>query len=239
MFRVQLNDFEGPMDLLLYFIRRDELNIHDIPIAPITKEFIEVIDSWKKMKFRVAGDFIIMAATLMRIKSRMLLPQVKLDNDDVIDPRTQLIQQLIEYKKYKEISVVLKSLSEKRSSKIPRQFEYVFKKTDIDLTESALNDITLFNLAKYFKNAIENRPLITTFELKREPIKLETQKSYIINKFNDEGFLSFSKLMAYFNSKIEIIVSFLAILELIKEGYCNLIQDEVFGDLELQKVVML
>lgn len=239
MFRVQLDDFEGPMDLLLYFIRRDELEIYNIPIASITKEFIEVIDSWKKMKFRVAGDFIIMAATLMRIKSRMLLPQIKLDNDEVIDPRTQLIQQLIEYKKYKEASEMLKHLSDKRSSKIPRQFEYVFKKSDTSSTESALNNITLFDLAKYFKNAIENRPLITVFELNREPVKLETQKSFIINKFNDEGFLSFSKLMTYFNSKIEIVVSFLAVLELIKEGYCNLIQDEVFGDLELKKAVGL
>ena len=111
MYKVQLNNFEGPIDLLLYFIRRDELNIYDIPISKITKEFINTLEEWKKVHLHIAGDFIVMASTLMRIKAKLLLPRPELDDDgEIMDPRTELIQQLIEYKRFKEAADLLKNL---------------------------------------------------------------------------------------------------------------------------------
>ena len=126
MYKVQLNNFEGPIDLLLYFIRRDELNIYDIPISKITKEFINTLEEWKKVHLHIAGDFIVMASTLMRIKAKLLLPRPELDDDgEIMDPRTELIQQLIEYKRFKEAADLLKNLSKKRGLNFSRQLETI------------------------------------------------------------------------------------------------------------------
>ena len=112
------------MDLLLYFIRRDELDIYDIPIAKITKDFIAVIEEWKRANIVLAGDFIVMASTLMRVKAKMMLPRPELDEDgEIIDPREELMQQLIDYKRFRDASDMLKRMSIERSYKVARQFE--------------------------------------------------------------------------------------------------------------------
>ena len=104
-YRIHLENFEGPLDLLLYFIRRDELDIYDIPISKITKDFIEVIEKWKQLNMVIAGDFIVMASTLMRVKAKMMIPRPELDEDgDIIDPRAELMQQLIDYKRFLYLS---------------------------------------------------------------------------------------------------------------------------------------
>ena len=106
MYKIQLHNFEGPIDLLLYFIRRDELNIYDIPIAKITKQFIDAVEQWERMHLHVAGDFIVMASTLMRIKAKLLLPRPEIDDHgEIIDPRTELVQQLVEYKRLSLIHI--------------------------------------------------------------------------------------------------------------------------------------
>ena len=112
MYKVQLDQFEGPLDLLLYFIRRDEINIYDIPIAQITLEYLQIIEGMKSMNLSVAGEFILMAATLMRIKSKMLLPRPELDDEgEPLDPRTELVQQLVEYHRFKDVSSELSLIS--------------------------------------------------------------------------------------------------------------------------------
>ena len=124
IYKVQLKNFEGPLDLLLYFIRRDELDIYDIPIAKITKDFIAVIEEWKRANLVLAGDFIVMASTLMRVKAKMMLPRPELDEDgEIIDPREELMQQLIDYKRFRYASDILKKMSIERSYKVARQFE--------------------------------------------------------------------------------------------------------------------
>ena len=116
IYKVQLKNFEGPLDLLLYFIRRDELDIYDIPIAKITKDFIAVIEEWKRANLVLAGDFIVMASTLMRVKAKMMLPRPELDEDgEIIDPREELMQQLIDYKRFRDASDILKRMSFERS----------------------------------------------------------------------------------------------------------------------------
>ncbi len=240
MYSIHLNNFEGPIDLLLYFIRRDELDIYDIPISKITKEFVDTVEKWEKMHLHIAGDFIVMASTLMRIKARMLLPRPEIDDDgDIIDPRTELVQQLVDYKRFKSAAEMLKNLSDQRGQKFSRQIEPIMQIDDSDIEENIILNVTLFDLARFFKTAMDNMPVVTQFELSREPVKLEQQKKFIYKYFDGDGRLKFSTIITKLNSRMEIVVTFLAILDLVREGICIINQDKVFGDLELQKIVQV
>ena len=237
MYQIQLNNFEGPIDLLLYFIRRDEIDIYDIPISKITKEFVETLEEWEKMHLHVAGGFIVMASTLMRIKAKLLLPRPELDDDgEVIDPRTELVQQLVEYKRYKNAAEILNNLSNNQSQKFTRQLGPVMFADESDIEENLILDVTLFDLARYFKSAMDSMPVVSQFELNREPVKLEEQKKFIFKHFDGDGKLKFSIILDKLETRMEIVVTFLAILDLVRDGSCKLIQERVFGDLELQKI---
>ena len=233
-YEIQLDNFEGPFDLLLYFIRRDELDIYDIPISKITEDFIETINQWKRLNLIIAGEFIVMASTLMSIKAKMMIPRVELDDVGVaIDPRAELMQQLIDYKRFREASDGLKIMAENNGQYFPRQ---VIENYSIDGKEdlnSFFKDISLFDLAKYFKKAIDNKPVIAPYELNREPIKLEKQKDLIMSCFDGEGRLFFASLLKKLKSKMEVVITFLAILDLVKEGICALRQKNIFSDIEL------
>ena len=237
MYQIQLDNFEGPIDLLLYFIRRDELDIYDIPISKITKEFVKTVEQWEKMHLHVAGDFIVMASTLMRIKAKLLLPRPELDDDgEIIDPRTELIQQLVEYKRYKNAAEILKNLSSNQGQKFTRQLEPLIFDDESDIEENLILDVTLFDLARFFKSAMDSMPVVSQFELNREPVKLEEQKKFIFKYFDGDGKLKFSTILDKLETRMEIVVTFLAILDLVRDGSCKLIQEKVFGDLELQKI---
>ena len=234
IYKIQLENFEGPLDLLLYFIRRDELDIYDIPIAKITKEFIDVIEDWKRANLILAGDFIVMASTLMRVKARMMIPRPELDEDgEIIDPREELMQQLIDYKRFRDASEILKNMALNSSQNIRRQFEQELSISEDDELEVYFKDITLYDLAKKFKEAIELKPVISQFELSREPIRLEKQKELILKYFDGEGKLTFTTIINSLKSRMEIVVTFLAVLDLVREGICSLKQTDVFGDIEL------
>tara|TARA_B100000029_G_scaffold63868_1_gene57196 strand:+ start:1479 stop:2207 length:729 start_codon:yes stop_codon:yes gene_type:complete len=237
MYQIQLDNFEGPIDLLLYFIRRDELDIYDIPISKITKEFVETVEEWEKMHLHVAGDFIVMASTLMRIKAKLLLPRPELDDDgEIIDPRTELVQQLVEYKRYKNAAEILNNLSNDQSQRFTRQLEPLMVVDESDVEENLILDVTLFDLARFFKSAMDSMPVVSQFELNREPVKLEEQKKFIFKHFDGDGKLKFSTILSKLETRMEIVVTFLAILDLIREGSCIVIQENVFDDLELQKI---
>jgi len=233
-YQVKLENFEGPMDLLLYFIRRDELDIYDIPIGQITKDFVDMIEEWKRMNMLIAGEFIVMAASLMRVKAKMMIPRPELDDEGVIiDPRTELMQQLIDYKRFRDAAEMLDSIAEVRSHAVPRQFEQDIKVIDGDEIGTLLRDVTLYDLARVFKEAMENRPVMSQFELNREPIKLEQQKEFLFKYFDGDGRLKFSTLLNNLKTRLEIIVTFLAILDLVREGTCTIEQNDVFDDIEL------
>ena len=236
MYKIQINNFEGPIDLLLYFIKRDELDIYDIPISEITKEFIRTVEEWKKMHLHVAGDFIVMASTLMRIKAKLLLPRPELDEEgEIIDPRTELIQQLVEYKRFKNAAELLGNLSIERGLNFSRQLEPSFVEDIQDFEENIIINASLYDLAKVFKNAIDNMPVVSQFELSREPVKLEEQKEFILKHFDGDGRLKFSTILSKLDTRMKIVVTFLAILDMVREGLCSLQQNEIFGELELQK----
>ncbi len=191
-YRIKLENFEGPLDLLLYFIRRDELDIYDIPISKITKDFVAVIEEWKKLNMVIAGDFIVMASTLMRVKAKMMIPRPELDEDgDIIDPREELMKQLIDYRRFRDAADMLDEMADRSNNFIPRQFEQEIPNLDDQDLGMFFRDVTLYDLARVFKEAIENRPIISQFELNREPIKLEKQKEFIFKHFDGEGRLRF------------------------------------------------
>ena len=234
MYRIQLDNFEGPLDLLLYFIRRDELDIYDIPIAKITKDFVDVIEEWKRTNLVLVGDFIVMASTLMRVKAKMMIPRPELDEDgDIIDPRTELMNQLIDYKRFRDAADMLKDMAIDRSQNLSRQFQQRIPESEMHDLGFYLNDLTLYDLAKIFKQAIESRPVISQFELNREPVRLEKQKELILKYFDDEGRLSFTFIIKKLKSRMEIVVTFLAVLDLVREGVCKLQQVDIFGEIEL------
>ena len=237
MYQIQLDNFEGPIDLLLYFIRRDELDIYDIPISKITKEFVETVEEWEKMHLHVAGDFIVMASTLMRIKAKLLLPRPEFDDDgEIIDPRTELVQQLVEYKRYKNAAEILNNLSNDQSRRFTRQLDPLMVFDESDSEENLILDVTLFDLARFFKSAMDSMPVVSQFELNREPVKLEEQKKFIFKHFDGDGKVKFSTILSKLKTRMEIVVTFLAVLDLVRDGSCKLSQEKVFGDLELQKI---
>ena len=239
MYKVSLDNFEGPIDLLLYFIRRDEIDIYDIPISTITKEFVDTIEAWTQFKMYVAGEFIVMASSLMRIKAKMLLPRPELNEEGIIiDPRTELMQQLIEYKRFKDAAAMLSSLADNRSHNFHRQSKQIINSDEGEVIENLFQDTSLFDIARIFKNAMENRPVISQFELQSEPIKLEEQKKFIFRYFDGDGRVKFSTLLSKLHSPIEIVVTFLAILDLVREGVCTFSKCELFGDLELYHMVV-
>ena len=238
-YRIKLENFEGPLDLLLYFIRRDELDIYDIPISKITKDFIAVIEEWKKLNMVVAGDFIVMASTLMRVKAKMMIPRPELDEDgDIIDPREELMKQLIDYRRFRDAADMLDKMADISNNFIPRQFEQEIPNVDDQDLGMLFRDVTLYDLARVFKEAIENRPIISQFELNREPIRLEKQKEFIFKHFDGEGRLRFKTLIKKLASRMEIIVTFLAVLDLVKEGICRLNQKNIFGEIELVHLII-
>ena len=234
-YKIQLEKFEGPLDLLLYFIRRDELDIYDIPISKITRNFISTINEWKRLNLMIAGEFIVMASTLMRIKAKMMIPRKELDDEGVnIDPRTELIQKLIDYKRFRNAAEILSKLAIQRSGHYSRKLNTENFTNEINEgLDHFFKDVSLFDLATLFKNAMDDMPMLSPFELNKEPVKLEKQKELILSYFDGEGKLSFNNLIGILKSRLEIIVTFLAILDLVKEGSYTLYQPNVFSDIQL------
>ena len=233
MHKVDLDKFQGPLDLLLYFIRRDELDINDIPIAEITAEYLQIIEDMKAMNLSVAGEFILMAATLMRIKSKMLIPRAELDDlGEPIDPRTELVQQLIEYKKYKDIADNLSEKWESLSYQHERSFSETFKGDDLDDT-SYLKEVSVFELAQHFKNVMDRLPDINPYEVDLNTLDLTDKKHFILSSFDGSGIMFFKTLLKNCKNKLEIIMTFIAILDLVQQFKIIVLQGSLFDDIEI------
>lgn len=232
MYKVHLENFDGPLDLLLFFIRRDEIDIYDIPISHITKEYLTTLDQMQQINVGIAGEFIEMAATLMRIKAKMLLPKPQLE-EDIEDPRSPLVRQLIEYRRYKDLAEQLEQLSEQRSHYFPRSYEVPVPEGDED-PGVYLRQVSLYDIAQYFKIAMENKPLISRYELQREDLSLEDQKALILANLDEKGQLKFSVLVSKLETKLELVVTFLAILEMMRNEEIVIVQKELFGEMAIQ-----
>jgi len=234
MYRVSLSEFEGPLDLLLFFIKRDELDIYDIPIAHITKSFMEYLDAMQELNLEVAADFIYMASVLMSIKAKMLLPRPEVPEGelDEFDPRTELVQKLLEYKRFKEVALNMQLLEEDRRQLFPRlTFEHI-EATEI---EDETKRPTLFDLIRAYQLAMKNMPKITVHEIKKIPVTIEQQTEFLLKKLDEQIQISFIKTVQEFTERITIVVTFLAILEMAKMRLVNIIVREDYSDFWLTK----
>lgn len=230
MYRIVLPHFEGPLDLLLFFIKRDELDIYDIPISKITKDFMDYLTLIQKLDLEVAGDFILMASTLMQIKVRMLLPREKNEEGEEIDPRADLVAALLEYKRYKEMSEELSFFeSDQRKLSYRGNFEYDERESFTDM-EKLLKNITLYDLMKAFKKVLMEKPKEVVHQIKKLNVSIDEQIVYILGKIDEFKELNFIELVKEMHEKIRIIVTFIAMLELIKMGKIGLKESPNFND---------
>lgn len=230
MYKIKLNHFEGPLDLLLFFIKRDELDIYDIPISKITKDFIEYLKLIEQLDLEVAGDFILMAATLMQIKVKMLLPKEIDEKGEEVDPRADLVRALLEYKRYKEMSEEFIYLeSNMRNYHYRGNYEEDEKETPNDFSV-LLKNVTLYDLIKAFKKALAQRPAEPVHEIIKWNITIDEQIEYIASKIEEHKQLSFIDLMKDLASKIKIVVTFIAMLEMVKAGRIGLRESKSLND---------
>jgi segregation and condensation protein A len=230
MYKIKLEQFEGPLDLLLFFIKRDELNIYDIPISRITKEFLDYVNLIKLLDLEIAGDFILMASTLMHIKVRMLLPREIDEHGEEIDPRADLIKALLEYKKYKEVAEDLTFLeSHQRKINYRGNFSEDAEQAPNELGV-LLKNISIYDLAKAFKRAIEGVKDVPVHEIKKLNVSIDEMIDYILNLIKQKGEIHFLNLIEGMKEKIRIVVTFVALLELAKMQLINIKESVNFND---------
>jgi segregation and condensation protein A len=238
-YNVSVEVFEGPLDLLLNLIDKNEIDIYDIPINTVTEQFIAQLRKWEDMNLEVASDFIIMASTLLEIKSKLLLPKetVLVDGEEVqVDPREELVKRLMEYKLYKEISENLKS-SEEVYSKVyykPQEDVSDFRDPFEELSAVELRDLvdTLENILQRHRY---NNPQGEFFEIRREEVSLEECTREIESRVNSRYRVRFSEIIASQSSRSRIIAYFLSLLELMRTRFISVRQDGSFSDLIIEK----
>lgn len=228
VFKVRIPDFEGPLDLLLFFIRRDELDIYNIPIAYITQEFLSYIRVMQMLDLELAGEFIVMAATLMHIKVRMLLPRTESEEgEEEIDPRAELTQRLLEYKRFKESAEELGKLEiDQRERYFRSLFKYDVKKAAVTEDEDVLEDVTMFQLIKAFQRAMMNIPKKVVHEVRAIPWSIEDQGAWLMKRFEQRSRYNFLEIMREMKEKMQVVVTFIALLELVR---AQRVRVEIFG----------
>jgi len=221
-YTIHLPQFEGPFDLLLFFIERDELDINDIPIAKITDDFLGYIRQMEQMNIDLASEFILVAATLCRIKAKMLLPRKPVDEEgNEIDPRQELVQRLLEYKKYKSILDDMRKMEENRFFRFHRgnSVRELHELANKALVDEELESVTLFKLLKVFERIVErfeNRSVPKTVHtVLRYPYTVQEQQDYIFSRIPKGGSAKFEDLFAGLQDRVHAIVTFLALLELL------------------------
>lgn len=223
-FEVHLPLFEGPFDLLLFFIERDELDIYDIPIASITNEFLDYLHHLETLNIEVASEFILVAATLMRIKSKMLLPRPQIDEEgNEIDPREELIKHLLEYKKYKSViddfhKMEESELQKEKRGNIMKELRSLAESTNV---EAELQDIDLYKLLTVFEKVLKrheeekNKPVHQVIQY---PYTIDGQKTFITSELKKKTRIAFTDLFEQTPTRISLIFNFLAILEMLAIG---------------------
>jgi segregation and condensation protein A len=232
-FTIKLPAFEGPFDLLLFFIERDELDIYNIPIAKITDDFLAYLHQAQAMNIDLASEFIVVAATLMRIKAKMLLPRKQVDDEgNEIDPRMELVERLLEYKRYKSVLEELRRLEEMRSFMTPRGYAEteLRKLAEHALADAEMESVTLYKLLRVFER------LMTRFEEAKTTKRIHTvynynytiqdQRAYLLNAIQPGNPTPFEDLFLKLENRIQAIVTFLALLELLNAQEIKLIQGE-------------
>ena len=240
---VKLEVFEGPLDLLLHLIEKNKIDIYDIPIALITEQYMEYLKEMEKQDLDNMSEFLVMAATLLKIKSRMLLPQEETDEEEPEDPRQELVERLLEYKMYKFMSLELRDrqmdadkMMFKKSTLPPEVADY---KEEINL-EELLGDLTLSKLNDIFRSVMKKQvdkidPIRSKFgKIEKEEVNLSKKMRYVQEYGLAHKKFSFRGLLEEQSDKMDLIVTFLCILELMKMGRVSIVQEEIFEDILIE-----
>ncbi len=240
-FEIKLPLFEGPFDLLLFFIERDELDIYDIPISKITNDFLDYLKHLEKMNMDVASEFIWVAASLMKIKSKLLLPRPELDDEgNEIDPREELVKHLLEYKRYKSVVEDFKKLESDRIDRESRgnlteEIKSLYAQNNV---EAELQNLDLYKLLKVYQKVLEryeyeqNQP---KHEVVEYPYTIEKQRNFILTLTGTKEKVSFVDIISTNTDKVAVIFNFLAILELLQMNYLTITIGEGFNNFWVSK----
>ncbi len=229
--QVFLEAFEGPLDLLLYLIRRQNIDVLDIPIAEITRQYVEYIDMMTEMQLELAGEYLLMAAMLAEIKSRMLLPRAETEEEeeDEDDPRAELVRRLQEYERFKKAAEDLSSL--------PRLERDVFV-ANVDAPEkkvtAKLPDVTLKELLIAFHDVLKRAQMYSNLHLQREPLSVRQRMSEILSRIKANTFTGFADLFDPEEGRMGVAVTFIALLELLRESVIDVVQSEAYAPLHVR-----
>ncbi|MDD4980325.1 MAG: segregation/condensation protein A [Candidatus Omnitrophica bacterium] len=232
-YKIKLEIFEGPLDLLLYLVKKDHLNIYDIPIAKVTEQYLQCLELMQLLNLNIAGEFLVMAATLMQIKSKMLLPldETREGEAEQEDPRAELVKRLLEYEKFKEIAQDLRDREVKQADMFKRP-----KAAEKEIPEeegAGYFEASLFDLITAFSKALEQVPKELFYEVIKDEFTVEDKVHKILHMLLDTQAVCLSELFKQAKNKLEIIVTFLAILELIRLKEIVARQKGLFQEIEI------
>ena len=226
---VFLEAFEGPLDLLLYLIRRQNLDILDIPLAEITRQYMQYIELMADLQLELAGEYLVMAATLAEIKSRMLLPRPKLDEDGELDPRAELVRRLQEYERFKRAAEGIDALPRLERDVWPASAPLKERQN-----VRALPQITLQEMLLAFKDVVVRAQMFAHHHVQRERLSVGERMSDILASLGTHGFLPFMQLFRPQEGRMGVTVTFVAILELMREGLIDIVQTEAYAPLHVR-----
>lgn len=219
-YRVNLDIFAGPLDLLLYLVRKEEVDIYDIPIATITDQYIRYIELLKSLDIDLAGDFLVMAATLMQIKSAMLLPQAEpetVQDEDLSDPRTELVRQLLEYKKFKDAANLLNAAADEQQERYPRPATLVDRLRPDAEPELDIEQVSVWDLLEAFDSVCKAIGTVSSIGHIQDDTPIDLYQIEILHRLQTEGPMTFERIFESRTSRVVMIGLFLALLELIRE----------------------
>lgn len=229
-YKVKLDRFEGPLDLLLFLIKKEEINIYDIPIAQITQQYLDYIRMLEFLNLELAGEFLLMAATLMRIKARLLLPRQPDEVEEEDDPRRDLVQQLLEYQRYKEASTKLEAMEYQR--------RMLFVRPEVVLGVEAVEveySYNLFDLICAFKKVLD-RAEVRYLEVKAEGVSLEERIESLKARIEEAQVIAFADLFEADSTMADLVVTFLALLEVLRTGFATVKQTKSFGEIWIHRI---
>ena len=229
--KVFLDTFEGPLDLLLYLIRKQNLNILNVPIADITDQYVNYINLMKELELELAGEYLLMAAMLAEIKSKMLLPLFE-EVEDEEDPRAELVRRLLEYERYRKASEELNKLKRLERDVFITGVESSHLAQPIELPDIALQELLLS-----FQKVLKRAEMFTTLHVLKEPLSVRERMTTILEKLKNKDFLDFTELFDLEEQKTGLVVTFLAILELMKESLIEIVQTKAYGIIHVKALL--
>lgn len=227
--QVFLEAFEGPLDLLLYLIRRQNIDILDIPIAEITLQYVQYIELMKEMQLELAGEYLLMAAMLAEIKSRMLLPRPPAEEEEESDPRAELVRRLQEYERFKKAAEDISDLP-----RLERDIQLASVEAPERQVSANLPDVTMKELLLAFHDVLRRAEMFSNLHLQREPLSVRQRMSEILVRIKGKSFCSFGDLFDAEEGRMGVAVTFIAILELLRETVIEVVQAEAFAPLHIR-----